>query len=171
MGTFKIRHKSKENFSAFSETKNHKIDEPKVEMVQYDIEAKSRLLYEEEARGAVEALMSFLNDLHVGPSPICVTYFDEAHNLGIRFWILLRLLSHQPLATAMWYVFMETKSSISYFSPLPIYCVRPREAPHKVSPEIPPFRAQKWQFPSPEFHLLGLLAGPKCHILLRNSTF
>jgi hypothetical protein len=35
MGTFKIRHKSKENFLAFSETKNHKIDEPKVEMVQY----------------------------------------------------------------------------------------------------------------------------------------
>jgi hypothetical protein len=35
MGTFKIRHKSKENFSAFSETKNHKIDEPKVKMVQY----------------------------------------------------------------------------------------------------------------------------------------
>jgi hypothetical protein len=35
MGTFKIRYKSKDNFSAFSETINHKIDEPKVEMVQY----------------------------------------------------------------------------------------------------------------------------------------
>jgi hypothetical protein len=91
----------------------------------YEIVAKSRSLYEEEALGAVEALMSFLTDLHVGPSPICVTYFDEAHNLGIRFWILLRLLSHQPLATAMWYVFMGTKSSISYFSPSPIYCVSP----------------------------------------------
>jgi hypothetical protein len=53
-------------------------DDPMV----YDIVAKSRLFYE-EARGAVEALMSFLTDLHVGPSPICVTYFDEAHELGI----------------------------------------------------------------------------------------
>jgi hypothetical protein len=35
MGTLKIHYKSKDNFSAFSETKNHKIDEPKVEMVQY----------------------------------------------------------------------------------------------------------------------------------------
>src|ERR1700674_2813539 len=51
------------------------------------------------------------------------------------------------------------------------YQDRPWEAPHKVSPIIPPFRARKWQFPSLEFHLLGLLAGPKCHILLRNSTF
>jgi hypothetical protein len=91
----------------------------------YDIEAESRSLYQEEALGAVKALMSFLTDLHDSLSPICVTYFDEAHNLGIRFWILLRLLSHQPLATAMWYVFMGTKSSISYFSPLPIYCVSP----------------------------------------------
>ena len=49
-----------------------------------------------------------------------MTYFDEAHELQILFWILLRLLSHQPLATAMWYVFMGTKSSISYFSPSPV---------------------------------------------------
>jgi len=42
MGTFKIRHKSEENFSAFSETKNHKIDEPKVKMVQY-FELKAKL--------------------------------------------------------------------------------------------------------------------------------
>ncbi|KAF8268647.1 hypothetical protein EI94DRAFT_1800166 [Lactarius quietus] len=81
-----------------------------------DIVAKSRLFYE-EAREAVEALMSFLTDLGVGSSPICVTYFDEAHELELWFWILMRLLSHQPLATAMWYVFMGTKSSVSYFSP------------------------------------------------------
>jgi len=31
---FKIRHKSKENFSASSETKIHKIHEPKVGIVQ-----------------------------------------------------------------------------------------------------------------------------------------
>ena len=93
--------------------------------VPYDIVAKSRKFYEEKARGAVEALMLFLNNLHVGPSPICVTYFDEAHELGIQFWILLRLLSHQPLAAEMWYVFMGTKSSISYFSPSPRNCESP----------------------------------------------
>ena len=68
----------------------------------YDIMAKSQIFYEEEAQGAVEALMSFLTDLHVGPLPICMTYFDEAHELGIQFWILMCLLSHQPLATEMW---------------------------------------------------------------------
>lgn len=89
-----------------------------------DIVAKSRLFYE-EARVAVEALMSFLTDLGVGPSPICVTYFDEAHELELRFWILMRLLSHQPPATAMWYVFMGTKSSVSYFSPSAENCESP----------------------------------------------
>ena len=69
----------------------------------YDIVAKSQIFYEEEA------LMSFLTNLHVGPLPICMTYFDEAHELGIQFWILMHLLSHQPLATEMWYVFMGTK--------------------------------------------------------------
>ena len=88
----------------------------------YNIETKSRLLYEAEARGAVDALMSFLTKLDDGPSPICVTYFDEAHELGIQFWILLRLLSHQRPATEMWYVFMGTKSSVSYFSPSPRHC-------------------------------------------------
>ena len=91
----------------------------------YDIEAKSRSFYEDEARGAVEALMFFLTKLDDGPSPICVTYFDEAHELGIQFWILLRLLSHQPPATEMWYVFMGTKSSVSYFSPSPRHCESP----------------------------------------------
>ena len=38
---------------------------------------------------------------------------------------------------------------------------RPWEAPYKVSPEIPPFRAPGWPkmpYPSPEFHLLGPVA-------------
>ena len=39
----------------------------------YDIVAKSRSIYEDEARGAVDALMSFLTKLDHGPSPICVT--------------------------------------------------------------------------------------------------
>jgi hypothetical protein len=78
------------------------------------IVTQSEELYK-EARGAVEALMSFLTSLRAGS--ICVTYFDEAHELGIRFWILLRLLSHQDPTMAMWYIFMGTKSNISYFSP------------------------------------------------------
>ena len=85
----------------------------------YDIEAKSQLFYKDKARGTVEALVLFLTKLDDGLSPICVTYFDEAHELGIQFWILLHLLSHQPPATEMWYVFMGTKSSFSYFSPSP----------------------------------------------------
>ena len=94
-------------------------------LMVYDIVAQSLLFYEEEARGAVKALMLFLTDLHIGPSPICVTYFDEAQELGIQFCILLHLLSHQPLAMEMWYVFMGTRSSISYFSPSPQHCESP----------------------------------------------
>ena len=75
------------------------------------------------ARAAVEALMEFLTNLYRGEQPLCVTYFDEAHELEMRFWILLRLLSHQPRMTRMWYVFMGTKSSMSYFTPPSQDCV------------------------------------------------
>ncbi|KIM86830.1 hypothetical protein PILCRDRAFT_4708 [Piloderma croceum F 1598] len=84
----------------------------------YDIVQES-LVYYENARVAVEALMAFLGSLDTGEQPLCVTYFDEAHELQTRFWILLRLLSHQPSAMSMWYVFMGTKSRISYFTPPP----------------------------------------------------
>jgi len=85
------------------------------------IETKSELLYE-KAHVAVQDLMTFLNNLHPGQYPLCVTYFDEAHELGTRFWILLRLLNNQSVETMMWYVFMGTKSSISYFAPPPGMC-------------------------------------------------
>ncbi|KIM80231.1 hypothetical protein PILCRDRAFT_9777 [Piloderma croceum F 1598] len=78
----------------------------------YNIES---LMFYEKARVAVEALMGFLASLYAGEQPLCVTYFDEAHELQMRFWILLRLLSHQPMTTSMWYVFMGTKLS-SYFT-------------------------------------------------------
>ena len=84
-----------------------------------NIEAASHAIYKENALEAVEKLMSFLTGLHPLSSPICVTYFDETNALKNKFWILLRVLSHQPRATKMWYVFMGTKSSISYFSPPP----------------------------------------------------
>ena len=82
-----------------------------IALIVYDIVAKSQIIYREEA------LMLFLTDLHVSPLPVCVTYFDEAYELGIQFQILMHLLSHQCLVMKMWYVFMGTKLSISYFSP------------------------------------------------------
>lgn len=84
----------------------------------YDIVDTSQKYYE-GARVAVETLMAFLDSLYPGERPLCVTYFDEAHELQLLFWILLRLLSHQPTTIKMWYVFMGTKSSISYFTPPP----------------------------------------------------
>ena len=82
------------------------------------IETKSGL-YHETAGRAVQDLMTFLTSLHPGQHPLCVTYLDEAHELGMRFWILLRLLSNQDLRMMMWTIFMGTKSSISYFTPPP----------------------------------------------------
>jgi hypothetical protein len=87
-----------------------------------DIVAESRTLYD-GARVAVEALMTFLASLCPGEQPLCVTYFDEAHELHTLLWILLRLLSHQPMKVMMWYVFMGTKPSISYFNPAAPVCV------------------------------------------------
>ena len=49
---------------------------------------------------------------------IGVMYFDEAHKLGLHFWILLRLVQHQLRTTKMWYTFMETKWS-SHYIPRP----------------------------------------------------
>jgi len=63
--------------------------------------------------------MQFVQAQFPDENPLCVTYFDEAHELGSRFWILLRLLRAQSFSTRMWYVFMETKPSISYHDPTP----------------------------------------------------
>ena len=82
----------------------------------HGIETKSELFYR-KADEAVQDLMTFLADFHPGRHPLCVTYFDEAHELGARFWVLLRLLNNQRVGTMMWYIFMGTKSSISYFAP------------------------------------------------------
>lgn len=68
---------------------------------------------------ATENLMQFVSGLSPGGNPLCVTYFDEAHELGLRYWIMLRLLQVQKSSTRMWYVFMGTKSSVSYYAPAP----------------------------------------------------
>jgi hypothetical protein len=62
--------------------------------------------------------MDFLSSL-CPPQDMAVTYFDEAHNLDILYWILLRLLHNQPQSTNMWYTFMGTKSHITYYAPRP----------------------------------------------------
>ena len=63
--------------------------------------------------------MRFVKNLFPETDPLCVTYFDEAHELELSFWVLLRLLQAQEPSTRMWYVFMGTKSSISYYAPTP----------------------------------------------------
>jgi len=79
----------------------------------------ARKHYGEFAKKATEDLMQFIQALSPGKNPLCVTYFDEAHELELRYWIVLRLLQAQASSTRMWYVFMGTKSSISYYNPAP----------------------------------------------------
>ena len=61
--------------------------------------------------------MIFLSNIQ--PSALCVTYFDEAHWLKSAYWVLLRLLLYQDVLIRMWYIFMETKSSLLYYAPRP----------------------------------------------------
>jgi hypothetical protein len=89
------------------------IDESKT-----NIEEFARKIYKLHTSKATEALVNFLATIDSGESALCVTYFDEADELGLHFWVLLRLLSNQDELTAMWYVFMATKSSVSYFNPI-----------------------------------------------------
>ena len=89
----------------------------------HNIVTNSRPIYRKEAEGATQDLMAFLNGLNVDTPSICVTYFDEFHDLGILFQILLRQISNQALEIGMWYVFMGTKSNISYYSPLVRNCM------------------------------------------------
>ena len=48
-------------------------------------------------------------------------YFDEAQELKKGFWMILRLLCEQQRATStkMWYIFMGTKYSVSWYAPVP----------------------------------------------------
>lgn len=63
--------------------------------------------------------MQFIQDLFPRDAPLCLTYVDEAHELDLCFWIFLRILQSQESPMKMWYVFMGTKSSISYYAPTP----------------------------------------------------
>lgn len=66
--------------------------------------------------------MKFLSEVpdpRGNPRPLIVTYFDEAHELGETFSVLLRLVDCHDLDLSLWYVFMGTKSDLSYYSPRP----------------------------------------------------
>jgi hypothetical protein len=73
-------------------------------------------------RKPVQDLVKFLTTVNLGKKALYMTYFDEADQLGLLFWIMLRLLSNQYESTPMWYVFMATKSSVSYFHPAADQC-------------------------------------------------
>ena len=82
------------------------------------IERYAREYYEEYTKGATNALTTFTSSL-TPQNPVVVTYFDEAHELKLSYWMLLRLLTNQDRETPMWAVFMGTQSSITYLSPAP----------------------------------------------------
>jgi len=75
--------------------------------------------YENIVKQATKDLMQFIQDLFPEETPLCLTYVDEAHELKLCFWIFLRILQSQESSMKMWYVFMGTKSSISYYAPSP----------------------------------------------------
>ena len=90
---------------------DHEPDSPGFDIHQYSDEH-----YRQFAKTATEELAAFTSSL-TPKMPIVVTYFDEAHILGESLWCMLRLLSQQDVTTPMWYIFLDTKSSISYFNP------------------------------------------------------
>ncbi len=71
--------------------------------------------YKQHAEEAARKLTEFLSTV-LPEKKISIMYFDEAQELRSQFWIFLRLVQLQKAETKMWYAFMGTKSSISYFA-------------------------------------------------------
>ncbi|KAK2464125.1 hypothetical protein APHAL10511_003873 [Amanita phalloides] len=84
----------------------------------FNPEKKALEFYKRDAKEATEELMKFLSSV-LRKKQISVMYFDEAHDLAMQFWVFLRLVQHQLPSTKMWYAFMGTKSSVSYYAPAP----------------------------------------------------
>ena len=82
------------------------------------IEDIAKGFYDNHAEVDTSDLLEFITKLGCDIPKLCVTYFDEADRLDSLMWILLRLISFQSASTAMWYIFMATKSKVSYFHPL-----------------------------------------------------
>jgi len=74
--------------------------------------------YKHYAQKATEDLATFASSL-TPQKPVVVTYFDEADELKVSFWILLRLIIKQAEKTCMWYVFVGTELDISLLTPAP----------------------------------------------------
>jgi hypothetical protein len=68
-------------------------------------------------KAATEELADYISSLV--KKSVIVTYFDEAHELKLSYWMLLRLVANQNPKTPMWYVFMGTQSSITILNPSP----------------------------------------------------
>ena len=84
----------------------------------FNIVAMARQYYKSYAIEATNKLMEFLSAV-LPTERISIMYFDEAHELGLQFWIFLRLVQHQLPLKKMWYTFMGTKSKVSYYAPRP----------------------------------------------------
>ena len=90
-------------------------DEP-----DWDPATLAQQCYKRYSETATKDLVEFIQTLFPGKkNNLCVTYFDEAHELQQSFWSLLRLLQ---FSDKMWYVFMGTKSSMTYYVPTPENC-------------------------------------------------
>ncbi|KAK2463806.1 hypothetical protein APHAL10511_004111 [Amanita phalloides] len=82
----------------------------------FDLENKSLEFYKRDAKKATKKLMKFLSRV-LRKKQISVMYFDEAQDLDMQFCVFLRIVQHQLPSTKMWYAFMGTKSSVSYYGP------------------------------------------------------
>jgi hypothetical protein len=82
------------------------------------IDQYAKEYYEQYTKKATEDLTTFITSL-TPQKPVVVTYFDEAHELKLSYWMMLRILNVQNRGTPMWAVFMGTQSSIIYLSPAP----------------------------------------------------
>lgn len=89
-----------------------------VEPQDFNIESFAQKCHAEHAADAISDLVSFVTGL-TPQKPLFVLYIDEARELKVSSWILLRLLGYQDRHTSMWAVLMDTKSSVSFFHPPP----------------------------------------------------
>ncbi|KAF8331025.1 uncharacterized protein EI90DRAFT_2996148 [Cantharellus anzutake] len=96
--------------------------------------ALARIYYEKDAKKAVENLIRFIQTLTSDPDPLCITYFDEAHELGMWLWFMLGLLQNQSDSVRMWYVFMGTKLTSLAPRPQDVFPTRIREKRRRLEP-------------------------------------
>jgi hypothetical protein len=84
----------------------------------------AQLVYNVHAAAATASLTKFISSLWsvCEDRGVCVTYFDESHNLGACYWTMMRLISLQQRDIPMWYVFMGTRTGYQLYSPAVMQC-------------------------------------------------